>query len=752
MMSAAALQMSCVAALLALAVVAGGVALSQRGQARDAAVVADAQRLGAEALTNDRLDQALLLARAGVWLHDSTPTRSSLLSVLMRSPAALRVLTATGWSLYAAAVSPDRKLVAVGGERGYVRISDAATGRPLTPSYRLRDGLVQTLAFSPDGRTLAVAGQEPQDLPPGALLDLIDPRTGARRHRIVLPHFPDPSNYISAEPVFLPNGHDLVVEQQHNDYPGGPASVLWRVDGRTGTVRRPSLRVGTRAASMPTLTADGRRLFVTSVNDHATFEIDPRRLRVLHRYPIGDVAGAVSPDGTAFALGSQVGGMRLLDLRSGAVRRFAGRHQGPVERVRFTPDGRTIVTSAADGDVIAWDVGRGEIRETFSGHNAGDMYGLAVSTDGRTAYSAASDGRAIVWDLAGDRRLDRPFAAGRPFVADSNDQYPIELAITPDGRTLALTQDDGTVVLVDTRTLRRRGRLRAMRGFTAAVDYSPDGRLLAVTGKGGTITLWDAHTLRPAGTLLGLRTTSQALAFSPDHRLFAAAALGTNVRASSYVGSTVRIWDVHRRALTPVAFRPRHEMFISSLAFSPDGRRVAATMAGDGTEVRDAHTGRLVARLPTDDVARSVAFSPDGRLVAVGQIDGRVLLWSARDWRAVGRPVEAHEGRVITVGFSGDSRTLATASEDGTARLWDVAGLRPVGSALVVDHGRWTSAALTPDGTHLLAVSDRGHGVRWDISPASWLRHACGVAGRELTAREWQDALPGRPYASICGG
>ena len=118
----------------------------------------------------------------------------------------------------------------------------------------------------------------------------------------------------------------------------------------------------------------------------------------------------------------------------------------------------------------------------------------------------------------------------------------------------------------------------------------------------------------------------------------------------------------------------------------------------------------------------------------------------------MGRPVEAHEGRVITVGFSRDSRTLATASEDGTARLWDVAGLRPIGSPLVVDHGRWTSAALTPDGTHLLAVSDRGRGVRWDISPAAWIRHACSVAGRDLTAREWQDALPGRPYASICGG
>ena len=62
------------------------VAVSQRGQAREATLTADAQRLGAEALTRERLDEALLLARAGVALDDSATTRSNLLSVLMREP------------------------------------------------------------------------------------------------------------------------------------------------------------------------------------------------------------------------------------------------------------------------------------------------------------------------------------------------------------------------------------------------------------------------------------------------------------------------------------------------------------------------------------------------------------------------------------------------------------------------------------------------------------------------------------------
>ena len=87
-----------VGVLLAAAVVAGVIALSERQGARSAATVADAQRLGAQALAEDRLDQALLLASAGVALDDSVATRSNLLSTLLRSPAAIGVLSpaATG--------------------------------------------------------------------------------------------------------------------------------------------------------------------------------------------------------------------------------------------------------------------------------------------------------------------------------------------------------------------------------------------------------------------------------------------------------------------------------------------------------------------------------------------------------------------------------------------------------------------------------------------------------------------------------
>jgi WD40 repeat protein len=545
-----------------------------------------------------------------------------------------------------------------------------------------------------------------------------------------------------------------VIVQQIHEGPNleGPPSVLRRFDGVTGAAEGPPLRVGRHQSIGMWSTGDRRRLFVTSQKDGETSMIDSERLRVMARWPVGDFSGTVNLDGSAFALGSQEGEVRLLDLRSGRVRSFTGRHEGAVHTMKFTPDGRTLVTSGSDGNLIVWDVAGGAIRETLAGHAAGQLWGLDVSPDGRTLYSGGEEGRAFVWDLQGNRRLVRPFADIRPFEPDDDDTLPRGLVVSPDGRTLALGHSDGTVDLIDTETLRRRRSFQALRGFVGALAFSPDGRLLAVAGQHGQATLWDAHTLRPAGELEGMTTTIQGLTFSPpDGELLAVAELGTTTNgddASSYKGGQIRVWDVRRRAFTTTRVR----LSSASIAFSPDGRLLAVAAISRPTEIRDARSGRLVARLRTAGWGRSVAFSPDGGLLATGHYEGTGQLWSTESWKPVGRPLEGHDGkRFLWMGFSRDGATLATAGLDGTLALWDVKTQNPVGPPLSVEADAYVATTLSRDGSRLFAVSGNGNGVRWSISPDAWKQHACRVAGRELTLREWADTLPDRPYRNVCG-
>ena len=307
------------------------------------------------------------------------------------------------------------------------------------------------------------------------------------------------------------------------------------------------------------------------------------------------------------------------------------------------------------------------------------------------------------------------------------------------------------VDLLDAQTLRRRRSLRALRGFAAAVAYSPDGHLLAVAGQRGQVTLWDARTLRPAGELSGLRTTVQALAFSPDDRRARrrrARHRSDPGRPSSITGASVRVWDVRRRAPTRVRFALRRPRSPSA----PTARCSPPPRSRRPTEVRDARTGRLVATLPTPDCGRSLAFSPDGALLATGHYDGTGQLWSTKTWKPVGRPLEGHDERAVPLdGVHPRRPMLATAGQDGTVRA---AGRRDAEPDRTVPAGRARQLPRRRPVARRLAtvrsLRPARRAVRWDIAPEAWKRHACRVAGRELTHAEWADALPGQPYRTVC--
>jgi WD40 repeat protein len=112
--------------------------------------------------------------------------------------------------------------------------------------------------------------------------------------------------------------------------------------------------------------------------------------------------------------------------------------------------------------------------------------------------------------------------------------------------------------------------------------------------------------------------------------------------------------------------------------------------------------------------------------------------------------MDGQEARLTALEFSPDGRVLATGSADGTALLWDVDTQWAIGSPLQIEPDAYVSATFSHDGSHLFAVPHTGRGVRWDVRPASWKRHACLVAGRELTEAEWRDALPDRPLRPVC--
>ena len=737
-----------VGVLLAAAVVAGVIAISERQDARDAATAEAAQRLGAQALTEERLDNALLLANAGAALDDSVATRSNLLSTLLRSPAAIGVLNGDGGVLTAVALSPDGDSLALGEFDGTVTVFDTETLERV--GAHQAPGPVWTLDFGPRS-SLAVAANAAPDLSSGSV-EIVDAVTARKRVSIALgphpagaglPYFPNAR--------YAPDGRSLIASYSSGDKDYSLPLFLRRFDSRTGAPMGRAVRVAPRATSTGLhSTADGHLVTVT---DQATYVIDPETLSVVDRHSVGStgLGMAITSDGGRLALAAQDGRLHILDLASGRVRTFGGSEDAELAIGAFSPDGHTLSTSEGE-NVILWDSQSGVVREILEGHSA-PVGPHVFSPDGRTLYTGAEDSAAIVWDVAGDRRLGRPFQPNSALPEGEGESSPPAFDISPDGRTLAAGEFvDGGVRLIDAGTLRRVDRFEAFaRGPILAIEFSPDGRRLAVGGQNGGVGLWDARAPRRIGPLLlaprGPTTANphgvQALAYGPGELL-----------AAAEVGGGVRIWDLDERKLIG---RPLHfPSFVLGLAFSPDGSQLAipfgaAHATRDGIEVRDVGTGASVATLHTDDELRSVAFSPDGRLLAGGQVNGEILLWETDGWTRVGAALPPGGGQVLAVAFASDGRTLAGSYAEAEVALWDVESQQAIGS-LPVPGGpdAWFTARFTPDGSRLFVLTDYGNAFRWEVDPAAWRRQACVVAGAGPTPEQWEQVVPEQDYISVC--
>jgi WD40 repeat protein/DNA-binding SARP family transcriptional activator/type II secretory pathway predicted ATPase ExeA len=727
------------AAVLALALVAGGFALALRGRAERQTLVAQRQtqvaesrRLGAQVLLQSDLDRSLLLAVEAVRLDDSVDTRGALLTTLLRSPQALRVLHGGGNQLHHFTLSSDgRTLAALGADTGGTYLWDTRTGRRLAGP----DGF-GVVAFSRDGRFLVTGS-----LPTSSNLDLLVWDVARRRiaKRLPLPSERDP---VEIDPVtdaaFSPDGRVLAAGTARGSL------IFWNLasGARLGPVLHHPR--GQESRGNLAFAPDGATLY-TSVQGGKTIVWDVTRRRRVRTIPLGGML-AVSRNTKTLALGQPDGSIILADAATGRRRRVLTGHSTAVMGLAFSPDSATLASASGDRTAILWDVATGKARETLRGH-AGSVTGVAFSPDGATLYTSSLDDSVIAWDLTRTRGLARRLTrAASPVVG---------VAFSPrDPNLLALAQRGGPVMLWDLAKRIRVGKLAVVGGWANAVAFSPDGRTLAAADADGTVVLFDIATHARAGRPLRRphgpisapyqRRDISGIAFSPDGRLLATAGLD---------GSMV-LWDLARRAPIGLPLDPRGGSPVTAVAFSPDGRTLAWGMLDGKVLLRRVPDGKVLYQLATPGPGLrsfgAFAFSPDGKLLAVASLNGKVQLWDPHTGEVRSPAWVPEDGAVLSMSFSPDGSVLATAGSEGTATLWEVGSRKRIGPPLTGPPSPGV-AVLDPTGHTLATAFEDGTVLLWDVDPASWLKRACAVAGRPLTQPEWQDFLPGRPYQPSCG-
>ncbi len=247
--------------------------------------------------------------------------------------------------------------------------------------------------------------------------------------------------------------------------------------------------------------------------------------------------------------------------------------------------------------------------------------------------------------------------------------------------------------------------------FEGALALSWDGALLAFSGTNwmgqtsekSTVRIFSVATSKPLGPgfSLGEKEHILSLAFSPDGTRLACGTLGTKIH----------ILEVP--SLKPLKVFIGHTAGVNFLAFDHTGSKFASGGADRHIRVWSFPDCRLAAELTGYD--KALAFSPDGLRLASGATDHAVRLWNLARLELPPTILHGHRGAVTSVLFSRDGNQLYTESDDATVRVWDVSSQ---GSTNILHHADWTDeVCFSPDGT-LIAVADfNAHtAVLWDVA------------------------------------
>lgn len=382
-------------------------------------------------------------------------------------------------------------LAAIEGGRNVV-FRDVATGRKWKAKVEAAGGRVHAIAFAPDGRSLALAGDRIQPR-------IIDVATGVERAR-----FPRAAEVVLAL-AFTPDGQSLILGGED------PRIRLWNFAPAPDRSLPPGHDEETWSLAF---SPDGRTLASGSDdNTIALWDLATRQRRATLRGHMGTVSAlAFAPDGRTLAAADLAREVKLWDVAQGRELTTLFGHVERVRSVAFSPDGKTLASTGSDRTIRLWDVATRACRVVLNGHDD-TVRTLAFSPDGQLLASAGNDKNVILHRSNG----------GPPVRFWKAPSKVSSLAFSFDGRRLALGGEDHCATVWDVAAGRLLNTLRGHTLRVFSVGFSPDGESLVSAGEDRTVRLWDPLTGQERLILRGHRTQVNAVVFSPDGRALASA-------------------------------------------------------------------------------------------------------------------------------------------------------------------------------------------------------------------------------------
>jgi RNA polymerase sigma factor (sigma-70 family) len=415
-------------------------------------------------------------------------------------------------------------------------------------------------------------------------------------------------------------------------------------------------------------------------------------------------------------------------LPAGVVARLGTvrlRHADYLCAIGFTVDGKTVISVGCDG-VRLWEAATGRPLRHFG---AGVLpWSISLSADGRrvalSRHHAGVGGPVEIWDATTGKLIHRL----------GNRHYSL-VRFSPDGKQLAALAGEHTpgsanfawnIDIWDVETGRDIRTLTGPKEYVSDMAYSPDGKTLLLGVFGKAISVRNVVDGKEVRRLRDLPTDVHTLALSPrgDRIAFTEFWLKQNAPGSISYGPGTRVFLVNprtgaelRRWTLPAKMTSEgtsEKGWWWGVAFSPDGRKLAAWEKDGPIRVWDTETGEET-RLLTDGLTHAgrAAFSPDGKTLAVGD-GGRVIRLLDITSGTERVTTKGHRGGVTALAAAPDGRTVFTATNEGMIHRWDGRTGRELGR-LAGHKDEVSSLTLSADGRRLCSVGHDKTLRVWDL-------------------------------------
>ena len=545
-------------------------------------------------------------------------------------------------------------------------------------------GSIRTLAFSPDGQSLATGDTTCEvwiwqtDLASGEIGPHL--RTFQGHHNWIL------------SVAFGPSGQYLASGSADRTI------KLW--EASTGTCLQ-TLEGHTNWVMSVAFSPDGEYLASGSA-DHTIklWEIATGNcLQTLDGHARGVWSVAFSPDGDSLVSGSNDRTIRIWDCKTGQCRQTLEGHQHGVWSVAFSPQGNCLASGSADQTIKLWDMQTGQCQHTLTGHRNW-VWSVAFSSQGDYLASGSADQTVRLWDVGTGQCLR---------VLPGHQNWVWSVAFSPQGDCLASGSEDRTMRLWRFSTGQCLKTLQGTSNWVWSVTFSPQGDWLASGHGDRRVHVWDVGSGDCLDTLPGAEKAIWSVAFSPQQDLL----------ASGNEDGNVRLWQLPARKSCQIL--SGHTKAIWSVAFSADGQYLASGSADQSIRLWDARAGRCRQTLTGHSHwVCSVAFHPHNQLLASGSYDRTLKLWDVETGQCL-QTLSGHLSGLWSIAFAPQGDYLASSSIDQTVRLWDISSGQC--QQVLQGHQNWVmSVAISPDGQSI-ASGSADHTVKlWDSQSGACLK------------------------------